>query len=254
MGAVGDMLRVEGLSKRFGRFQALDGLSFELKRGEVLGFLGRNGAGKSTTIKILCNLLRADAGQAWLDDTPILGTTSVEHRRMIGAVIEAPRFYPQLSGMDNLAQVARLHGVEGERTAEILARVGLKDAAHVMFGHYSMGMRQRLGLAAAFVHKPRLAILDEPTNGLDPVGQRQIRSLIRNLAAEEGGSTLLCSHVLEEVEELCGRALVIDGGRKILDMPLGGKVIEKAAAMGGLRECFEVLASGEPFATGETAS
>jgi len=230
------ILRVEALSKRFGRFEALRGISFSIAPGETLGFLGRNGAGKSTAIRILCNLIRPSGGEAWLRGQPILGLRTVAHRRLIGAVVEAPRFYPQLSGRRNLGLVARLLGVAPERVEALLARVDLLARADVAFGQYSMGMKQRLGLAAAFLHEPPLVILDEPTAGLDPVGQRQIRDLIRGLARESGVSTLLCSHQLDEVGELCDRALVVEQGALILEQSLAG------GGMSAVEACFRELA------------
>jgi len=231
------ILRVEGLSKRYGAFEALRGLSFAIAPGETVGLLGRNGAGKSTAIRILCGLARPSAGQAWLRGEPILGTRGVAHRRLIGAMVEAPRFYPQLSGRRNLLQLARLLGVDAARVQALLAQVELTERADVPFGRYSMGMKQRLGLAAAFLHGPALAILDEPTTGLDPVGQRQVRDLIRQLSAGEGVSTLLCSHQLDEVAELCGRALVLERGALILEQPLADGGIAAVEA------CFRELAA-----------
>jgi ABC-2 type transport system ATP-binding protein len=231
------ILRVEGLRKRYGRFEALRGVSFQVGAGETLGFLGRNGAGKSTTIRILCNLIRPSAGQAWLRGAPMLGTGGVAHRRLIGAVLEAPPFYPQLSGRRNLTLLARLLGLGRERVEEMLARVELGERADVPFGQYSTGMKQRLGLAAAFLHRPPLVILDEPTSGLDPVGQRQVRGLIARLAREEGVSTLLCSHLLDEVGELCQRALVIERGALILEQPLGD-----GDGIAAVEACFRALA------------
>ncbi len=231
------ILRVEGLSKRYGAFEALRGLTFSIAPGETVGMLGRNGAGKSTAIRILCGLARPSAGQAWLRGEPMLGTRSVAHRRLIGAVVEAPRFYPQLSGRRNLLQLARLLGVDAARVEALLARVELTERADVAFGRYSMGMKQRLGLAAAFLHRPALAILDEPTTGLDPVGQRQVRDLIRQLAGSEGVSTLLCSHQLDEVAELCGRALVLERGALILEQPLA------AGGIAAVEACFREMAA-----------
>jgi ABC-2 type transport system ATP-binding protein len=231
------ILRVEGLAKRFGHFTALRGLSFTVAPGETVGLLGRNGAGKSTALKILCNLIRADAGQAWLRGEPMLGTRRVAQRRLLGAVVEAPRFYPQLSGRRNLALVARLLGVGRERVEEQLARVDLLERADVRCGAYSMGMKQRLGLAAAFLHRPPLVILDEPTTGLDPVGQRQLRDLIRRLAGEQGVGVLLCSHLLDEVAELCDRALVLEQGALLLEQRIAG------GGMAAVEACFRELAA-----------
>ena len=264
------MLRVEGLTKRYGAFAAVTDVSFSLAEGEVVAFLGQNGAGKSTVIKLLCNLVRPSAGQAWLDGEPILGTGGALHRRKLGAVVEAPSFYPQLSGRRNLELVARLRGVSGDEVSRMLERVGLAGRSAERFGRYSQGMKQRLGLAAAFLHRPRLVILDEPTGGLDPVGCAQIHELIRGLARPatgpggvsggvtggvtggvsgeadgssgaparpRGSSVLLCTHQLSEAAAICQRALVIERGRLILDADLA-----EAGGMAAVRGVFESLA------------
>jgi ABC-2 type transport system ATP-binding protein len=226
-----DVLRVEGLIKRYGTFTAVDGVSFSLAAREVVGLLGQNGAGKSTVIKLLCNLSRPTAGQAWLDGVPILGVRTAEHRRRLGVMVESPRFYPHLSGRENLCLLARLLGVASARVEHMLEQVGIADRAHVRFERFSMGMKQRLGLAAVFLHQPSLILLDEPTAGLDPVGRNQIHDLIAGLAREHAVSMLLCSHHLSEVQRLCQRALVMDHGRVILEQSLrdpgGIQVVER---------------------------
>lgn len=216
------ILRVEQLSKRYGSFEAVRGVSFSVARGETVGFLGPNGAGKSTTIKMLCNLVRPTTGQVWLDGQPIIGVKGVGHRRSLGAVVEAPRFYPQLSGRRNLALLGRLRKLPPQRCEEMLERVGLSERGHVRFEQFSMGMKQRLGLAAAFLHEPALIILDEPTTGLDPVGQRRMHDLIAALAKERGVGVLLSSHQLSEVCTLCDRALVMHRGAVIHEQPVDG--------------------------------
>lgn len=215
-----DVLRVEGLTKRYGTFTAVDGVSFSIASREVLGLLGQNGAGKSTLIKLLCNLARPTAGQAWLDGAPILGVRTAEHRRRLGVMVESPRFYPHLSGRENLRLLARLQAVAPERVERMLEQVGIAERAHERFDRFSMGMKQRLGLAAVFLHQPSLIVLDEPTAGLDPVGRAQIHDLIAGLAREHAVSLLLCSHHLSEVQQLCQRALVMDRGRVILEQSL----------------------------------
>ena len=238
-----EALRVDKLTKRHGDFIAVDGVSFTLGQGEILGLLGANGAGKSTLMRMLCNLARPTSGQAWLLGQPVMGTRAGDHRRRLGAVIEAPRFHPQLSGRKNLSMLARLHGVTMERVQEMPAVVGLTERAEERFGRYSMGMKQRLGLAAAFLHQPAVILLDEPTSGLDPVGREQIHGLIQSLAQRQPVSILLCSHDLDEVEKLCHRALVMHRGRVILDhslrAPGGIAVVERA---------FRELALGTPSA------
>ena len=232
-----ESLRVERLSKRYGKFWALRELSFSIREGEIVGFLGQNGAGKSTAIKILCNLIRPTEGQAYLNGQPITGTSRSEHRGRLGAIVEAPRFYPQLSGRKNLELLARIRGVPRERVEALLEQVGLTGREGERFGRYSMGMKQRLGLAAVLLHEPSLIILDEPTNGLDPVGTKQIQELIASLQKQHGVSVLLCSHQLDEVAVLCQRALVLHQGRLLLEQTLGA-----SDGIQAVRDCFANLA------------
>lgn len=218
-----EVLRIEELTKKYGSFVALNNVSFSLTEGEVVGFLGQNGAGKSTTIKILSNLISPTSGGVWLDGVDILNRRDGEHRRKIGVIVEAPRFYPTLSGKKNLEFLAEAQGVSKERVITLLKEVGLTERAHEKFGRYSMGMKQRLGLAAVLLHEPSLIILDEPTTGLDPVGRKQILELIKTLKKKHDVTILFCSHILSEVEELCDRALVLHEGSLILDQSLKSK-------------------------------
>ena len=217
------VLRVEGLTKKFGAFTAVNNLSFNVSKGEVVGLLGQNGAGKSTTIKILCNLVRPTAGQVWLDGISVVGARSGAHRRNMGVIVEAPKFYPHLSGRTNLELLARIHGTAKEQVEDLLDQVGLKERQEELFGRYSMGMKQRLGLAAVLINSPSLIVLDEPTTGLDPVAQQQIHDLVKQLTREHKVSALLCSHILAEVEILCDRALVLHRGELVLDQSLKQK-------------------------------
>lgn len=218
-----EVLRVEHLTKRYGRFTAVDDLSFSISEGEVVGFLGQNGAGKSTTIKMLCNLVRPTSGEVWVNGLSVGGSRSADHRRRIGVIVEAPKFYPHLSGRRNLELLARIHGVPREKVGALLGEVGLSERQEERFGRFSMGMKQRLGLAAVLLNDPSLIILDEPTTGLDPVGRQQIHDLIATLTREHAVSALISSHLLSEVETLCSRALVLDRGRLILDQSLRKK-------------------------------
>ena len=236
-GMAEEILRVEGLTKRYGKFLALDDLSFSINKGEVVGFLGPNGAGKSTAIKMLCNLVRPTAGSIWLNGSSIVAQTDAEHRRGMGVIVEAPKFYPHLSGRRNLELLARIYRLPASRVTELLAEVGLTDRQEERFGRFSMGMKQRLGLAAVLLNEPPLIILDEPTTGLDPVGRQQIHDLILSLTRERQVSVLLSSHFLGEVKALCTRALVLHLGRLILDQSL--------AERGGFAEverCFARIA------------
>jgi ABC-2 type transport system ATP-binding protein len=208
------VLRTRGLVKRFGALTAVDGLDLEVRRGEVVGLLGPNGAGKSTTVGMVLGLIKPTAGSA-----DVLGRDVRTHRedalKGVGAMLEVTSFYPYLSGRDNLAAVAILRGGEAlARVDPLLARLGLGDRARSKFRTYSLGMRQRLGIASTLLGDPALVILDEPANGLDPAGQREIRELIRELA-KEGRGVLLASHLLYEVEQVCDRVLVIKKGKLI---------------------------------------
>ncbi|MCZ6471987.1 MAG: ABC transporter ATP-binding protein [SAR324 cluster bacterium] len=232
------VLRVEGLTKRYGRFTALRDLSFSVAKGEVVGLLGQNGAGKSTTIKIICNLVRPTAGEVYLEGQPVTGQRSGEHRRKMGVIVEAPRFYPLLSGRANLELLARIYGAGDGRAAALLEQVGLSERQEERFGRYSMGMKQRLGLAAVLLNEPSLVVLDEPTTGLDPVAQLQIHDLILKLTREHQVSALMCSHILSEVETLCHRALVLHRGELLLEQSLREKdgIAEVAKVFKGIAD------------------
>ena len=208
------MIETEGLSKRFGDTQAVSELSLRVEAGEVMGFLGPNGSGKTTTIRLLMGLLRPSAGRA-----SILGrdchTDAVALKRDVGYLPDEPFLYPYLSGVEILEMVAGLHGfarAEGRRRAAAIAeRLGLAEAARAYTVTYSLGMKKRLALALALIHEPRVLILDEPTNGLDPAGARQMRANIAEYAA--GGRTIfLSTHLLDAAERLCHRVAIIRGG------------------------------------------
>ena len=211
------VIRTIDLTKQYKTLTAVDSLSFEVRRGEVFGFLGPNGAGKTTTIGMLLGLVRPSAG-----DAEVLGV-SIRHNlhtalQRVGAIIENPAFYPYLTGSDNLRIFARISGrISGNgaeaRIPELLEMVGLASRGESKVGAYSLGMRQRLGLACALLGDPELLILDEPTNGLDPAGMLEMRRLIRQLAEEEGKTVFLSSHLLHEVEQVCDRVLILDKGR-----------------------------------------
>ncbi|MEX0781694.1 MAG: ABC transporter ATP-binding protein [Dehalococcoidia bacterium] len=209
------VVRTSNLRKVYGGTPALRGLDLELRAGEVFGFLGPNGAGKTTTVKLLLGLVRPTAGSVELFGQPLAGN---ERRLLprVGAIVEAPAFYPYLSARDNLRVLARLGGVDGRRIHEVIEMVGLGGAERHRFSHYSMGMKQRLGLASVLLRDPQLVILDEPTSGLDPEGQRDVDGLIRRLASE-GRTVFLCSHLLGEVEEICDRVAIVRAGEKLFE-------------------------------------
>jgi ABC-2 type transport system ATP-binding protein len=207
------VVETEGLTKRYGRGRAgrivVDAVSMTVRRGEVYGFLGPNGAGKTTTLRMMLGLIRPTAGTA-----RVLGQAAgrSDVTRRVGALIEGPGFFPYLSGRDNLRVMARYQGLPDTAADSALERVDLAERASDRYKSYSLGMKQRLGVASALMGEPELIVLDEPTNGLDPAGMQDMRALIVALA--RGGQTvLLSSHLLAEVQEICDRVGVISAGR-----------------------------------------
>jgi ABC-2 type transport system ATP-binding protein len=198
------------LTKRFGSRLAVNAVDIELPAGVVSGFVGPNGAGKTTTIQLLLGLCRPTSGTAEVLGRPISDPASYLGR--VGALIEAPSFYPTLSGRRNLEVLTRLGRINYSRIAEVLAMVELSDRANDFVRAYSLGMKQRLGVAAALLPDPELCILDEPTNGLDPAGIREMRAVIRGLA-DRGISVFVSSHLLAEIEAVCDHLVMIDNGR-----------------------------------------
>lgn len=212
------ILEVEHLKKRFGNFVAVDDLSFSVQQGEVYGFLGQNGAGKSTTIRMLLSLISPTSGTIQL-----FGKSITEHREEIlnqmGAVVEKPDLYKYLTGYENLSLFARMSGkpISKATINNTLALVGLEKRCHDPVRVYSQGMKQRLGIAVALVHDPAFIILDEPTNGLDPQGIADIRNLILYLSKERNKTVLVSSHLLSEIEQVADSMLIINKGRKIVE-------------------------------------
>jgi ABC-2 type transport system ATP-binding protein len=198
----------QGLTKRYGELFAVRDLDLTVRAGEVYGFLGPNGAGKTTTLRMLLGLVRPTAGRVMLRGRPPGALDGV------GALIEGPAFYPYLSGRDNLRVLARHAAVAGKRVDVVLDLVDLSARASDRYATYSLGMKQRLGVAAALLKDPRLLILDEPTNGLDPAGMADMRAMIRRLGAA-GCTVLVSSHLLGEVEQICDRVGVISRGRLV---------------------------------------
>ena len=209
-------IEARGLVKRYGHVTAVDDVDLTVDRGDVYGFLGPNGAGKTTTLRMLLGLIRPDTGAARLfgRDPLVEGAAALDG---VAGFVEAPRFYPYLSGRRNLELVAALDGGGArDRIDAALATVELADRAGDKVGGYSHGMRQRLGIAGALIRDPALLILDEPTTGLDPAGMRDMRHLVRRLAAQ-GITVLLSSHIMAEVEELCDRLAIVRSGRVIYE-------------------------------------
>jgi ABC-2 type transport system ATP-binding protein len=201
------------LTKRYGDILALNGLNLRVRRGEVYGFVGPNGAGKTTAMRMLVGLMRPTSGGASVLGMPA-GSKGALART--GAMIEEPAFYPYLSGRDNLRVLARMAGVPDSRIPAVLDAVELAPRAQHGFSSYSMGMKQRLGVAAALLKDPQLLILDEPTNGLDPEGIADMRVLLRGLA-EQGRTVMLSSHLMSEVELICDRIGIVRDGRLVAE-------------------------------------
>ena len=206
------ILRTVGLTKRYGRLMALADLDLEVPRGQVYGFLGPNGAGKTTAISLILGLIAPSGGHAEMFGLDTRTHLS-EALRRTGAILEGPSFYPHLSGRDNLRVWGALSGdIHGRRLDEVLELVGLQARGRDKVGTYSLGMKQRLGLAAALLHNPDLLVLDEPTNGLDPAGMREFRQLIKGLG-QMGKTVFVSSHLLNEVELMCDHVGIVKGGR-----------------------------------------
>ena len=206
-------LSVKGLRKVIGKKEIIKGIDFELSRGEVFGFLGPNGAGKTTTIRMLVGLIRPTSGSIHICGHNVV-TEFSEAMKYLGCIVENPELYSYLSGWENLQHFARMiRGVGSERIQEVVQLVGLQERIHDRVKTYSLGMRQRLGIAQAMLGKPKVLILDEPTNGLDPSGIREMRQFIRFLAEEEGLSVLVSSHLLSEIQLMCDRVAIISRGQ-----------------------------------------
>lgn len=206
-------LKIERLNKYFGKKQILHDISFETYPGEVFGFLGPNGAGKTTTIKIAVGHLRLDEGDIFINGKSIAKKFE-SAMADIGGIIENPEFYKYMTGMQNLRQYARMRGnVDEKRINEVVEIVGLKNRINDKVGKYSLGMRQRLGVAQAILHRPKLLILDEPTNGLDPAGIKELRDILKSLAHKENICVIVSSHLMSEMELMCDRVGIIVNGR-----------------------------------------
>jgi ABC-type multidrug transport system ATPase subunit len=217
------MVEVNNLSKQFRNIKAVDDLSFQVKKGEVYGFLGQNGAGKSTTIRMLLSLIRPDSGTINIFNKDLLRQKK-EVLAGIGAIIEKPDLYNYLTALENLRMAATLTGVKvsQQKLMEQLETVGIASRAGSKVKTFSQGMKQRLGLACALIHDPALIILDEPTNGLDPQGIADVRNLILHLCRNENKTIIISSHLLNEIELVADSMLIIDKGKKLAE----GKVSE----------------------------
>ena len=222
------MIKVSGLSKRFGETLAVEALSFSVAAGRVVGFLGPNGAGKTTTMRALLGLVRPTAGSATIEGR---GYAELDHpAQTVGALLDGDDVHPGRSGRNHLRVLARAAGVAPTRVDELLELVELTGAADRRAGGYSMGMRQRLGLAAALLGDPRVLVLDEPANGLDPQGIRWLCDFLRSLAGE-GRAILVSSHVLAEIAQTADEVVVINHGRSVLQAPLAELMAQRSGGM-----------------------
>ncbi|MGA2007616.1 MAG: ABC transporter ATP-binding protein [Solirubrobacteraceae bacterium] len=239
---MGAVVVAESLTKHFGSLVAVDDLSFQLEPGTITGFLGPNGAGKTTTLRMMLGLATPTSGRALVFEQPYAQLDSPALR--VGAVLEATDFHPGRSGRDHLRTLSRAVGVPDSRVDEVLALVELQDAARRRVKGYSLGMRQRLGLAAALLGEPELLVLDEPANGLDPEGVRWLREFLRTFASQ-GRTVLISSHVLAEVAQTVDQVLIISRGQLVVESSLeqltarvSGSVRVRAADVATLRQAL----------------
>jgi len=245
-------IAVAGLAKRYGDFDAVRGLSFEVSAGEVVGFLGPNGAGKTTTMRMLTGFIPPTDGHVRIAGHDVFDD-ALEARRAVGYLPETPPLYPEMTPRSYVDFVAQLKDVpRGTRKRVVeraLERCGLADVQNREIRQLSKGYRQRVGLAQAIVHEPQVLILDEPTVGLDPIQIREIRALIRDLAATGRQTVLLSTHILPEVEAICQRVILLDRGRKVLDQSMA----ELTAGGRSLEEVFARVIARDEAAEGEAA-
>ncbi len=224
-------IEVRGLTKRFGRVTAVGDLSFTAPAGQVTGFLGPNGSGKTTTLRAVLGLVRPDAGEALIGGRPYAELP--QPRRTVGALLEATGFHPGRRARDHLRVLAAAGGIPGERVDEVLRQVDLLPSADRRVREFSLGMRQRLGVAAALLGDPQVLLLDEPANGLDPAGIAWLRGLLRALAAQ-GRTVLVASHVLSEIAQTVDQVVIVSGG----ELRFAGPLAEIGTANGALEEAF----------------
>ncbi len=210
------ILEVRNLSKRYKEKDVLHNIDMKVFKGDIYGFIGPNGAGKTTTIKTILGLLKPSSGEVYIDGKNILNDKG-NNPSSIGAMIDYPSFYSNLSGYKNLMLYANVLDLSNKRVNEVLELVRLTKDKNKKISNYSMGMKQRLAVARAFLTKPKIAILDEPTNGLDPEGVKDMRELIKDLAKDNNTTFIYCSHILNEVQNLCNRVAMINKGKIIVE-------------------------------------
>lgn len=209
------ILELRNLTKNYGNKTVVDHVNLKVNKGDIFGFLGPNGAGKTTTIRMVLNLIKKDKGTVYID-----GVDTANHFEhciaKVGTIVESPKFYDYLTGYENLKQVANLHTtINDKKIHEVLRLVKMDNRAKDKVSTYSLGMKQRLGLARALLNDPVLIILDEPTNGLDPQGMKEIRELIEGLAIEKNITFLISTHLLHEVEQICNKVAILNNGKII---------------------------------------
>jgi ABC-2 type transport system ATP-binding protein len=221
------VLSISQLSKRYGKIRALTTVDLDVSAGEIFGILGPNGSGKTTTLSIILDLLKADSGNfQWFGQR-----SSKETRKRIGSVIESPNFYPYLSAVANLQIIADIKDMGYQDIDRVLTITGLFDRRYSRFKTYSFGMKQRLAIAAALLGNPEVLILDEPTNGLDPQGIADIRDLVLQIGAQ-GTTIIIASHLLDEVQKICSHVAVLKEGRKLFEGPVSDVL--------AISDCFEI--------------
>lgn len=209
------VVQIKNLTKRIRKKTIVDHLTFNIVKGEVFGLLGPNGAGKTTTIRMMVGLMGMTEGEVLINNQSVEKNFE-QAMQYVGAIVENPEMYKYLTGYQNLIHYSRMHdGISKERIDEVIKLVGLENRIHDKVKNYSLGMRQRLGVAQAILHKPLVLILDEPTNGLDPAGIRELRDYLRQLAEEEGIAVVISSHLLAEMELMCDRIAVIQNGKLV---------------------------------------
>lgn len=207
------IIEIQGLSKSFGKRRVIDDINLVVEKGDIYGFLGQNGSGKTTTIRMMLNLILPDKGQIKLNGFD-LHSNFHDAIKKVGAVVESPKFYPYLSGIKNLQLMANLiPDISESRVEQVLKMVGMLNRAEDKVKTYSLGMKQRLGIANALLNDPAIVILDEPTNGLDPQGMKEIRDIIKNLSVTKGISFFISTHLLHEVEMICNKVAILHKGK-----------------------------------------
>lgn len=213
------VLELKNVNKTYGKSKVIDNISLEVKEGEIYGFLGPNGSGKTTTIKMILRLISSDSGEIKVNGYDVKKQFE-KAMECIGAIVENPDMYKYMSGIDNLRLHARIRNIDEQRVNEVLEMVDLKDRKKEKVSKYSLGMKQRLGLALTLLHKPKVLILDEPTNGLDPAGIKKLRDILKEIAHKENVAVFVSSHILSEMQLMCDKVAVIDSGKivKIEDM------------------------------------